>query len=252
MCGGYFSFQGIDGRARWRRTAVEEVLPVTCLPYDDRVEMPEGCVADIVEPEPSRARRPGRRLAAAPRRQRGRPRSPAPKSSPACRTTRAAIRCSSSAATARAAPRPGPATSARTGCRRRSVPGTATAGCGRTCSAGSRSGHDPGQFLPRRQRRESASARHRQRRRPRACPQRRSVEPPAPRRRMGERRRQKSVAGPCRIDRPRRLRRNRLRRSAGDQQRPLGALRQHHLARAERTAAPPGPTRRQRQALPRD
>jgi uncharacterized membrane protein len=37
MVGGYFSFQGIDGRARWRRTPVEDVLPVTCLPYDDRV-----------------------------------------------------------------------------------------------------------------------------------------------------------------------------------------------------------------------
>ena len=88
-------------------------------------------------------------------------------------------RCSCSAATATAAPRPGPATSARTGCRRRSAPGTATAGCGRTCSAGSRSGHDPGQLLPRRQRREGAGSRDRQRRRPRACPQRRCVEPPA-------------------------------------------------------------------------
>lgn len=42
MFGGYFSFQGIDGKARWARTAVEEVLPVTCLPYDDRLEIPEG------------------------------------------------------------------------------------------------------------------------------------------------------------------------------------------------------------------
>ena len=50
MCGGYYSFQGIDGRARWRRTAVEEALPVTCLPYDDRIEIPEGCVAEIVAP----------------------------------------------------------------------------------------------------------------------------------------------------------------------------------------------------------
>ena len=36
MIGGYFSFQGIDGRARWHKTAVEDALPVTCLPYDDR------------------------------------------------------------------------------------------------------------------------------------------------------------------------------------------------------------------------
>lgn len=49
MAGGYFSFQGIDGRARWRRTPVEDVLPVTCLPYDDRIEIPEGCRAKVVE-----------------------------------------------------------------------------------------------------------------------------------------------------------------------------------------------------------
>ncbi|MER8961725.1 glutamine amidotransferase [Mesorhizobium sp. M0701] len=42
MIGGYFSFQGIDGKARWHRTAVEEALPVTCLPNDDRLEIPEG------------------------------------------------------------------------------------------------------------------------------------------------------------------------------------------------------------------
>ena len=42
MIGGYFSFQGIDGKARWGRTAVEEALPVTCLPHDDRLEIPEG------------------------------------------------------------------------------------------------------------------------------------------------------------------------------------------------------------------
>jgi uncharacterized membrane protein len=47
MIGGYFSFQGIDGRARWRRTPVEEALPVTCLPYDDRIEAPEGFRAEI-------------------------------------------------------------------------------------------------------------------------------------------------------------------------------------------------------------
>lgn len=42
MAGGYFSFQGIDGKARWRRTPVEDALPVSCLPYDDRLEIPEG------------------------------------------------------------------------------------------------------------------------------------------------------------------------------------------------------------------
>lgn len=51
MVGGYFSFQGIDGKARWRRTPVEEALPVTCLPYDDRLEIPEGFRASITAPE---------------------------------------------------------------------------------------------------------------------------------------------------------------------------------------------------------
>ncbi len=50
MVGGYFSFQGIDGRARWHRTPVEEALPVTCLPHDDRLEVPEGFCADILAP----------------------------------------------------------------------------------------------------------------------------------------------------------------------------------------------------------
>ncbi len=51
MVGGYLSFQGIDGKARWRRTAVEDALPVTCLPYDDRVEVPEGFVPDVLRPD---------------------------------------------------------------------------------------------------------------------------------------------------------------------------------------------------------
>ncbi len=50
MVGGYFSFQGIDGRARWRRTPVEDALPVTCLPYDDRIEAPEGFQAELCGP----------------------------------------------------------------------------------------------------------------------------------------------------------------------------------------------------------
>lgn len=50
MIGGYFSFQGIDGKARWHKTAVEAALPVTCLPYDDRLETPEGIVAEVVLP----------------------------------------------------------------------------------------------------------------------------------------------------------------------------------------------------------
>ena len=48
MIGGYLSFQGIDGKARWGRTPVEEALPVRCLPYDDRIEVPDGFTPDIV------------------------------------------------------------------------------------------------------------------------------------------------------------------------------------------------------------
>lgn len=50
MVGGYMSFQGIDGKGRWRGTAVEEALPVDCLPYDDRLETPEGMQAVITGP----------------------------------------------------------------------------------------------------------------------------------------------------------------------------------------------------------
>jgi uncharacterized membrane protein len=42
MFGGYYSFQGINGGARFHKTPIEEILPVTCLSADDRVEVPEG------------------------------------------------------------------------------------------------------------------------------------------------------------------------------------------------------------------
>ena len=42
MIGGYLSFQGLNGAARYRGTAVAEVLPVHIHPYDDRIEAPEG------------------------------------------------------------------------------------------------------------------------------------------------------------------------------------------------------------------
>jgi len=42
MAGGYLSFQGIYGSARYHRTSIEEVLPVSLLPVDDRIERPEG------------------------------------------------------------------------------------------------------------------------------------------------------------------------------------------------------------------
>jgi uncharacterized membrane protein len=52
MIGGYLSFQGINGSARFRNTPVEDVLPVRCLPYDDRVEVPEGFTPECVRQHP--------------------------------------------------------------------------------------------------------------------------------------------------------------------------------------------------------
>ena len=52
MIGGYYSFQGINGGARYHKTPVEEVLPVNCLSVDDRVEVPEG-FAPVAKGAPS-------------------------------------------------------------------------------------------------------------------------------------------------------------------------------------------------------
>ncbi|MFC0140030.1 glutamine amidotransferase [Erwinia mallotivora] len=49
MIGGYYSFQGINGGARYRQTPVEKVLPVRCLAWDDRIEAPEGIYPQIEE-----------------------------------------------------------------------------------------------------------------------------------------------------------------------------------------------------------
>mgnify|MGYP003366053733 CR=1 FL=1 len=49
MVGGYLSFQGVNGQARYRNTPIEKLLPVSCLPYDDRQETPEGSVVSVVE-----------------------------------------------------------------------------------------------------------------------------------------------------------------------------------------------------------
>lgn len=50
MVGGYYSFQGINGGARYRATPIEEVLPVNMHPYDDRIEIPEGFAAQVTNP----------------------------------------------------------------------------------------------------------------------------------------------------------------------------------------------------------
>jgi uncharacterized membrane protein len=51
MIGGYMTFQGIDGKARYRGTAVEKALPITMLSTDDRVELPEGGRPDVTAPD---------------------------------------------------------------------------------------------------------------------------------------------------------------------------------------------------------
>lgn len=51
MFGGYMTFSGIGGQGKWAHTAVQDVLPVKLMPYDDRMEhcegvAPEVCMAD--------------------------------------------------------------------------------------------------------------------------------------------------------------------------------------------------------------
>jgi uncharacterized membrane protein len=50
MVGGYLSFSGIDGRARFGMSPLADVLPVEMLAHDDRVEMPEGLTVSIDDP----------------------------------------------------------------------------------------------------------------------------------------------------------------------------------------------------------
>ena len=51
MVGGYLSFAGFNGIARWHDTIIEEILPVTVSPYDDRVEVVSGFRFEIVDRE---------------------------------------------------------------------------------------------------------------------------------------------------------------------------------------------------------
>jgi uncharacterized membrane protein len=50
MIGGYLSFAGIEGKARYHGTAVEDALPVTISATDDRAEMPQGVVPAAASP----------------------------------------------------------------------------------------------------------------------------------------------------------------------------------------------------------
>jgi len=51
MVGGYLSFAGLNGIARYHGTVIEEALPVTIAPHDDRVEVVAGFRFEIVDPE---------------------------------------------------------------------------------------------------------------------------------------------------------------------------------------------------------
>jgi uncharacterized membrane protein len=50
MIGGYLSFAGIEGKARYHGTPVEEALPVTISAVDDRAERPEGVHPAVTQP----------------------------------------------------------------------------------------------------------------------------------------------------------------------------------------------------------
>ena len=51
MVGGYLSFAGINGVARWADTDIETLLPVTISHHDDRVEAVAGFRFEIVQPD---------------------------------------------------------------------------------------------------------------------------------------------------------------------------------------------------------
>ena len=49
MCGGYMSYAGYEGKARYSMTPIADILPVDILPYDDRVEAPNGIFPKIID-----------------------------------------------------------------------------------------------------------------------------------------------------------------------------------------------------------
>jgi uncharacterized membrane protein len=48
MVGGYMSFSGFEGKARYQSTPLAAALPVELLGHDDRVEAPEGITPSVV------------------------------------------------------------------------------------------------------------------------------------------------------------------------------------------------------------
>ena len=52
MIGGYLTFQGIDAKAQYAGSAIEEALPVTLHRHDDRVEAPQGVTPVVAAAHP--------------------------------------------------------------------------------------------------------------------------------------------------------------------------------------------------------
>lgn len=50
MVGGYMSFAGIDGKARYAGTPIKRILLVSISMTDDRVELPQGQQPEILQP----------------------------------------------------------------------------------------------------------------------------------------------------------------------------------------------------------
>lgn len=50
MAGGYMSFQGMFGNAHFYNTAIEDILPIRCLPWADGLEVPEGARPSVCLP----------------------------------------------------------------------------------------------------------------------------------------------------------------------------------------------------------
>ncbi len=50
MIGGYFSYQGFGMKGFYHDTPIEEILPVSIYPYDDRKEVPEGINPKVENP----------------------------------------------------------------------------------------------------------------------------------------------------------------------------------------------------------
>jgi uncharacterized membrane protein len=51
MVGGYLSFAGLNGMARWGGTEIETLLPVSIARSDDRAEIVQGFRFDLIDPD---------------------------------------------------------------------------------------------------------------------------------------------------------------------------------------------------------